>query len=586
MIENTERLIKENRSMNLLARILSVGDEIKKAFDWFKNNPITLREFIRYARSGRFFMLMALLLGISEVIICLVWAYQPENSQYPPGRLLFFAMLTGEFAVVVLLLPGIVAHALITERDGNTFPLLLTTPLSSGRIIGGKLISTLGVMVLLIVSTFPLIGICITRGGVSPGEVIVCEFALLVTCFMSASFAIHYALKSSTTLKAILMTQVSLFFCVVVGGAFIAFSLGIILGIVELLIRIVNDMNLLKKISNLPVGLWIWTFSSSCIVVSLSIAFWLLYTARGMLRFTESRTRMSWEMQRLPAFQLGQSSQQTNKVVKLRSWWDYQDGQNPYYVRERLGYAAAKTLFSLPSWYIIFLLTHVLFLLTPLHEGRWVALATLLMIGQMAPAYAAPLFAGEKERETWDPLITSASNTRVLFHGKLQGALSQCLLRTGVLFLTPFALAFLLRSVINLFTQVGLPAFSMYHLIWYATILLLNQFFIILSSTYFSIGFSKVSRAINWGYTIVTLYFLLPYVLGTIVHRLWPLIDTTFIHQLSPLYLLIAFPSADNGILSSFIETFFTVTGLHLTIYGVGSALFYRLSLKRLNWIA
>ncbi len=580
---NLDNAMRDTPPKTWMTCVLSLGITLKKVLGWFGNNPITLREFIRYARSGRFFLLMALVLTVCTTILCFVWAFQPEDSQYPPGRLLFFSMLTGELTVIILLLPGLVAHALITERDENTFPLLLTTPLTSGRILGGKLISTLGVMVLLIVSTFPLIGICMTRGGVSPYEVIMGELALLITSYMSASFAIHYALKSTTTLKAILMTHVSLFFCVIVGGAFIAFSLGICLGILELLIVTINSMTLLRKISSLPPKLWIWTFSTACILVSTGMATWLLYTARSHLRFPESRIRRSWEMRRIPVFQMGQVTKNQSKTLAMRSWWDYRDGQNPYYIRERFGYAAAKTLFSLPSWYVIFLFTHVLFLLTPIQEGRWVALATLVMIGQMAPAYAAPLFAGEKERGTWDSLMTSVSNTRVLLHGKLKGALSQCLIRAGVLFLTPFAIAFVLRMVINLFSRMGLPAFSLFHLFWYAVILLLNLAFVVVSTTYFSIGLSKVSRAINWGYMLVILYFLLPFVMAIIARRWMPFLNEKLILQLSPLYLLATFPESSNGVLFSLSDTFAFVTGLHFIVYGTGTALFYYLSIRRLN---
>ena len=87
------------------------------------------------------------------------------------------------------------------------------------------------------------------------------------------------------------------------------------------------------------------------------------------------------------------------------------------------------------------------------------AIFTLIFIAQIVPAYAGPLFAREKERETWDLLLTTITHSRMLLNGKLAGALYQCLFRAGILFGVPFLLSSLLFGFIQLWGLASGPPF-------------------------------------------------------------------------------------------------------------------------------
>ncbi len=540
-------------------------------------NPITLHEFIRYARSGRFWGLMALLLMSGSSILCMVWSSNFNlDPSLPLGRRLFYAVITCQLVVIFFILPGIVAYSLIREREQDTYPLLLTTPLTAAKIIAGKLISTVGVMALLIISTFPLIGICVARGGVSPLEMVGGILLLLYISFIVASFAIYHALNARSTINAIFMTHITLFIAVVIGGAALAFWVGIVYAAVGVVGNILNwKQSLLQAFPKL----YFYTFLTLAVALFSGVTGWLLRNAQSRLRFVESRTRDSWEMNREPGFLFGQRKNPKKRGQKAASWWDYQDGQNPFYVRERLGYAAMRTMAGLSSWYMIIMACHVFFLLTPLSEGRWVAVLVLLAIGQMAPAYAGPLFAREHERGTWGLMQTTVYGVSSILHGKLKAALSHCLPRTAILYFLPFSAAYIFYSLISTFNLASTPLLYIHHIVIYGLILLFHLFFLLISTTYLSIRYAQVSRAISGGYCIALMVYFIPLLIGmfSIYYKLN--VPIKYIYSISPIYLLYGIPSVVNS--GNFNWLYMIM--FHLSFYLWMMGLFYGLCLRRLR---
>ncbi|HQH70811.1 MAG TPA: hypothetical protein PK360_01900 [bacterium] len=561
-------------------------EALRDGADWFAANPIILREFIRQARGFRFWILMAVVLTGGSAVLCLVWGSYSRVfltlEPFPIGRILYFAIISMEFLIIVIFLPGIVAHGLISERNQNTFPLLLTTPLSPGRILGGKLISTLGVMVLLIVATFPLISICLARGGVSPLEVAAGSLGLVLTCFLVASFAIFHALQAQSTFGAILLTQLTSILFFGVGGSILAFWVGILYAILAFLVQIYNLYTPASLNPSLP-ELWSWTMASLGLLLFAVVPVFVLRASRSRLRFIEPPIRQPWEMRRARRAQWGQTAAPPRGPRAARSWWEYEDGQNPILVRERLGYAASQMLFHLASWYLVILLAHGFFLVSPLQEGRWVAIFTLIFIAQIVPAYAGPLFAREKERETWDLLLTTITHSRMLLNGKLAGALYQCLFRAGILFGVPFLLSSLLFGFIQLWGLASGPPFYLAHILGYAFILLLHLLFMLQAGTYGSIHFNKVNLATTSGYLFACGVLALPYFAAFIMSHIDPWYDFTVIRMFSPIYLLYTFPIPETP--WDHTLEWLHHAGRHFLFYLSGTLLFYGLSLRHLNRI-
>ncbi len=545
-----------------------------------RNNPVIRSEFIGFLRRGRSFLLMFFILMVGAISLCTAWQI-PSNAFVPLGRRLFFTVLGAEITIIFLILPGFVAHSLIVERDQNTLSSLLTTPLGSGKIIVGKLVSTMGGMLLLIISTFPLISICLARGGVSPRELILGGIAVISVCFIVSCFAIYLALDSTSTLRAVLQTHCSLVLYYLLGGMAVIFAIGILFGIAEVIFQLsgikINNPLILHYGIALPIFLFL----------VLWMPLWMLYSACKQLRFIEARVRYSWEMDQSPFFQFGQEARSSKKKKEPTSWWRYHDGSNPFYLRERMGFLAARHPFSIPSWYILIIISHFLFLGAMVQEGRWIAIISLLGAAQMAPIFAAPLFAGEREHHTWELLVTAVERMKQLLDGKLKEAVRLSSIRIGALFFPPFLLALFCSFIIQL--MVGKEALdsalvSLPHIALYIPIILTHTIFIITLTAFFSALFEKTNRVMGWSYTIVLFYFFAPLSLPLIQFAHAQSLLEVIARFISPVYLLASVPENLVVRVSLFMppqweEEWFSQMIGQIGFYAFATFVFYRLTL-------
>ncbi|MEW6235657.1 MAG: ABC transporter permease [Candidatus Omnitrophota bacterium] len=536
------------------------------------SNPIILQEFVKQLRSGRFFVMLAFILGAGTLAVALFWQ-TPNYNNYPAGRRLFSALVAGETLAALLMLPAMMAHSLIVERDRDTLPLLLATPLGPGRIILGKLLSTLGIMLLLIAATYPLIGVCLARGGVAPWEVLASAIFLIYLSFVLACFAAYHALASTTIFRAIFTTQATLFLFFASLGFALVFASGILYGFCLAAMRVLGFILPLGKYIPMMSKILLILFGGVGFIVLTSIPVWLLSQARKRLQTLEPKTPSIWTLEIHPSFQYGQVVEEEKKVT-LRSRWLLREGGNPFYLRERLGYSAAHTPFTIPSWYLIALASHILFILTPIEQGRWVAAAVLLFSAQFAPIYAGTLFAGEKEIGTWDLLLTTISRSRTLLNGKMLGALHQAGLRTAAMFYPPFILAAILTKILSAQgSDIHGPTFFL--LAAFTVIIGTQTLFLIAMTSYLSLRFERVNRVLLWSWILFIGYCAAPYLLAPIAIQNGYHGIGFFLYALSPLHLILS--------ISSLWETHWEIILIYFFVFMAGGGIFYRLSLHYLK---
>src|SRR5204863_4977661 len=92
--------------------------------------------------------------------------YWPEGAegghQVSAGvaQRLFDIFFLGQFFLVALMSPTFAAGSITGEKERKTYELLLASPLRPGTILVGKLLSSLSYLVILIVSSFPLMLLC------------------------------------------------------------------------------------------------------------------------------------------------------------------------------------------------------------------------------------------------------------------------------------------------------------------------------------------------------------------------------------------------------------------------------------------
>jgi ABC-type transport system involved in multi-copper enzyme maturation permease subunit len=88
------------------------------------------------------------------------------------GRGLFIGLLVLLTIIVMILAPGSTAAAISLEREKQTLDMLVTTPVSSIALVLGKLLASVGWIVLLLLASLPVMALVFTFGGVAPDDIV------------------------------------------------------------------------------------------------------------------------------------------------------------------------------------------------------------------------------------------------------------------------------------------------------------------------------------------------------------------------------------------------------------------------------
>lgn len=164
-------------------------------------NPLLRKELRQRMRSGRTAAALFLYLVVIG-LVAFVFMYvnvQGQTLLLQPARTAeLFAFLSYlQLAMISFVTPGIAAGVISGERERQTLPVLLTTPLSPGSVIFAKWFASISFLTLLIIMTLPLYSIVFLFGGVVPRQVIAVFGMQFLTLGVTASVSIFW----STLLK-------------------------------------------------------------------------------------------------------------------------------------------------------------------------------------------------------------------------------------------------------------------------------------------------------------------------------------------------------------------------------------------------
>jgi ABC-type transport system involved in multi-copper enzyme maturation permease subunit len=139
-----------------------------------RDNPVLIRELLVTLRSPRSFVLQLLYVCVLGALVYFQWpAGEGGSRQVSPGvaRALFDIFFLGQFFLVTLMAPTFAAGSITGEKERKTYELLLASPLKPATILVGKLLSSLGYLVILIISSLPLMILCYLLGGLLLSEI-------------------------------------------------------------------------------------------------------------------------------------------------------------------------------------------------------------------------------------------------------------------------------------------------------------------------------------------------------------------------------------------------------------------------------
>lgn len=154
-----------------------------------KSNPVYRREMTVRSRSLRMPLIIFAFNGVLAVA-ALLNMYQTvaqvrisSTIQYSSFLNLYAFVATLEFLLLMFIMPALTSGSISGERERQTLELLFTTKMSPGDIILGKLISAVEQLLVLVISSLPIVLLTFVYGSVDFSDL-----GLLLLCFTIVAF--------------------------------------------------------------------------------------------------------------------------------------------------------------------------------------------------------------------------------------------------------------------------------------------------------------------------------------------------------------------------------------------------------------
>lgn len=197
-----------------------------------KLNPILQKEYRMATRSIKMIVIVLIFNAILAIFGFAVF-YSIINTARYVGVIdytsminLYYVMSFIEFVMVALIVPAITSGAIAGEREKQTLDILLTTKMTPWRIVSGKLLSSIAIIMLLIISSFPILSLVFAFGGVTLSQLILMAFIMIVSASYIGSLSIMFSsiLKKTSTASVASYGAVMIIYlgtAIVVGGAYL-----------------------------------------------------------------------------------------------------------------------------------------------------------------------------------------------------------------------------------------------------------------------------------------------------------------------------------------------------------------------------
>ena len=141
-------------------------------------NPVFRKELKIGMRTVRMPVIIMIFNTILALISLLVFYSIIENVSwrgridYDSVILLYVVMIAIQGVLLAFIVPAVTANTISGERERQTLDILLTSRMSHLRIVTGKLMSSMSMVVLLLISSIPVISLAFMFGGIALMDVI------------------------------------------------------------------------------------------------------------------------------------------------------------------------------------------------------------------------------------------------------------------------------------------------------------------------------------------------------------------------------------------------------------------------------
>ncbi|MBS6376818.1 MAG: ABC transporter permease [Clostridium sp.] len=153
-----------------------------------KMNPVYKRELKVGSRSIRMAVILLAFNGILSAVALFNMYSAVEQVkmtaeiQYSRFLQLYVFVASLEFIMLMFIMPALTSNSISGERERQTLDLMLTTTMKPGKIVLGKLAAAFTTMLLLVLSSFPVLSLVFVYGGIT-----VTDMAQLMLCYVTVA---------------------------------------------------------------------------------------------------------------------------------------------------------------------------------------------------------------------------------------------------------------------------------------------------------------------------------------------------------------------------------------------------------------
>lgn len=195
-------------------------------------NPLVLRIVQGGSRRTRHLWIRMAYLGVLIALVLIpilfggvLTGQQSLTDLAKIGASVFELISYGQVIFICLLAPLFMAGAIAAEQSGQTFNILLTTPLTNLQIVLGSLLGRLFFVLALLASGLPLFAVLLIFGGVPASAVFVSFAVAAASAVMMGSVAITLAVLRTGGRKAVFVFVIAIAAYLVLGYALDQFVL-------------------------------------------------------------------------------------------------------------------------------------------------------------------------------------------------------------------------------------------------------------------------------------------------------------------------------------------------------------------------
>ena len=185
----------------------------------WRDNPVLTKELrVRMRGARAYWILTGYLAFLSLILFFQYMGWWNETVRQGSGftgssrvgREFFYWIAGVQAFLVAFITPAVTSGGITIEKEQRTLEMLEMTRLPASAVVAGKLMSAIGFVALLLISSLPLTCLCFFLGGVSPQQVAYSYLLLFVGSFVAGALGLVWSSFASSTATAVVFTYASL----------------------------------------------------------------------------------------------------------------------------------------------------------------------------------------------------------------------------------------------------------------------------------------------------------------------------------------------------------------------------------------